>query len=45
MELFRTIAHGTQQAFAYEAGKSLEQEPPLSTFREDEFPEVVGING
>ena len=44
MELFRTVAHGTQQAFAYEAGISLEQEPPLSTFREDEFPEVVGID-
>ena len=44
MELFRTVAHGTQQAFEYEAGRSLEQEPPLSTFREDEFPEVVGIN-
>ncbi len=43
MELFRTVAHGTQQAFEYEAGKSLAQEPPLSTFREDEFPEVVGI--
>jgi len=44
MELFRTVAIGTQQAFEYEAGKSLEQEPPLSTFREDEFPEVVGIS-
>ena len=43
MELFRTVAHGTQQAFEYEAGRSLEQEPPLSTFREDEFQEVVGI--
>jgi formate dehydrogenase subunit beta len=43
MELFRTVADGTQQAFEYEAGKSLEQEPPLSTFREDEFQEVVGI--
>jgi formate dehydrogenase subunit beta len=44
MELFRTVALGTQQAFEYEAGRSLEQEPPLSTFREDEFPEVVGIS-
>lgn len=43
MELFRTIAHATQQAFDYQAGKSIEQEPPLSTFREDEFQEVVGI--
>jgi formate dehydrogenase subunit beta len=44
MELFRIVAHGTQQAFEYEAGRSLEHEPPLSTFREDEFPEVVGIS-
>jgi formate dehydrogenase subunit beta len=43
MELFRTVAQRTQQAFEYEAGKSIEQEPPLSVFYEDEFPEVVGI--
>jgi formate dehydrogenase subunit beta len=44
MELFRTVAQGTQQAFEYEAGKRIEQEPPLSVFYEDEFPEVVGID-
>ena len=44
MELFRTIAHGTQRAFEYEAGRSIDQEPPLATFREDEFDEVVGIS-
>jgi formate dehydrogenase subunit beta len=44
MELFRTIARDTQKAFDYEAGKNIEQEPPLSVFREDEFSEVVGIN-
>jgi formate dehydrogenase subunit beta len=43
MELFRTIAQDTQLAFDYEAGKSLAEDPPLSIFREDEFPEVVGI--
>ena len=43
MELFRTIAQDTQRAFDYEAGKSIDHEPPLSTFREDEFAEVVGI--
>ena len=43
MELFRTIAHATQQAFEYDAGKRIDQQPPLSTFREDEFAEVVGI--
>ena len=44
MELFRTIAQDTQKAFDYEAGRSLEEDPPLSVFREDEFAEVVGIN-
>jgi formate dehydrogenase subunit beta len=44
MELFRSVAQRTQQAFEYEAGKSIEQEPPLSVFYEDEFPEVVGIH-
>ena len=44
MELFRTIAHRTQKGFDYEAGRSLEENPPLSEFREDEFKEVVGIN-
>jgi len=43
MELFRTIAQGTQQAFDYEAGRSLEEDPPLSVFREEEFSEIVGI--
>jgi len=43
MELFRTIAEGTQQAFDYEAGKSVDEDPPLSVFREEEFAEVVGI--
>jgi formate dehydrogenase subunit beta len=43
MELFRTIAQSTQQAFDYEAGKSIEQEPPLAVFHEKEFDEVVGI--
>jgi formate dehydrogenase subunit beta len=42
MELFRTIAHYTQRAFNYTAGRSLEDEPPLSVFREGEFPEVTG---
>jgi formate dehydrogenase subunit beta len=42
MELFRTIAHGTQKAFGYEAGRSVEDEPPLSVFREGEFQELTG---
>jgi formate dehydrogenase subunit beta len=41
MEIFRTVASYTQKAFGYEAGRSLEDEPPLSVFREDEFQEVV----
>lgn len=43
MELFRTVAQQTQEAFDYEAGRSIEEKPPLSVFREDEFQEVVGI--
>ena len=43
MELFRMVALRTQKAFDYEAGRSVEDEPPLSVFREDEFEEVVGI--
>ena len=44
MELFRTVAHQTQQVFDYQAGRSLDQKPPLAEFREDEFQEVVGID-
>ncbi|MGD2272067.1 MAG: Coenzyme F420 hydrogenase/dehydrogenase, beta subunit C-terminal domain [Desulfobacterales bacterium] len=43
MELFRTVARHTQEAFDYEAGRSREEKPPLSVFREDEFEELVGI--
>ena len=43
MELFRTVAHRTQQAFDYRAGRSLDDKPPLAEFKEDEFQEVVGI--
>lgn len=43
MEVFRTVARHTQQAFGYEAGRDLEEAPPLSVFKESEFPEVVGI--
>jgi formate dehydrogenase subunit beta len=44
MELFRTVADRTQKGFDYEAGRSLEENPPMSEFREDEFDEVVGIS-
>jgi len=44
MELFRTVAQSTQKAFEYEAGRSIDEKPPLSEFREEEFSEVVGIN-
>jgi len=43
MELFRLVADRTQQGFAYQAGRNVEEKPPLSEFREDEFKEVVGI--
>lgn len=43
MELFRTVSFQTQKGFEYEPGKSIEDEPPLSVFREDELADVVGI--
>ena len=42
MEIFRTVASFTQKAFNYQAGRSLDDDPPLSVFREDEFKEVTG---
>ncbi|MGD2125232.1 MAG: Coenzyme F420 hydrogenase/dehydrogenase, beta subunit C-terminal domain [Desulfobacteraceae bacterium] len=42
MEIFRTVANYTQRAFDYQAGRSVEEEPPLSVFREAEFREVTG---
>jgi formate dehydrogenase subunit beta len=44
MEIFKSVARDTQAAFDYAAGRNLEERPPLSEFREDEFPEVVGLN-
>jgi formate dehydrogenase subunit beta len=43
MELFRTIAHRTQQAFDYQAGRDVSEKPPMSEFREEEFEDVVGM--
>lgn len=43
MELFRTVSYHTQKTFEYEAGYSIEDDLPLSVFREDELDEVVGI--
>lgn len=42
MQIFRTISSHTQRAFDYHAGMSVEEEPPLSSFREHEFSEVTG---
>jgi formate dehydrogenase subunit beta len=44
MEVFRTVSRFTQQAFGYEAGRQVDEPPPLSVFKESEFPEVVGIS-
>jgi formate dehydrogenase subunit beta len=41
MEIFRTVASQAQKDFDYEPGRSLDDEPPLSVFREDEFQDVV----
>ena len=43
MELFRTVSSNTQQAFEYQPGRSVEDDPPLSVFREDELTDIVGI--
>jgi formate dehydrogenase subunit beta len=43
MELFRTVSYHTQKTFEYEAGRNIEDDLPLSVFREDELEEVVGI--
>jgi formate dehydrogenase subunit beta len=43
MELFRTVSDKTQKAFEYQPGRSVEDEPPLSVFREDELTDIVGI--
>ncbi|MEF2231563.1 MAG: 4Fe-4S binding protein [Pseudodesulfovibrio sp.] len=41
MELFRTVAARTQESFDYVPGRSLDEAPPLSVFKEDEFQETV----
>jgi formate dehydrogenase subunit beta len=43
MEVFRTVSQRTQNAFDYEAGRSLDEKPPLSEFREEEFEDIVGM--
>ena len=43
MELFRTLSARTQAAFGYQAGRNIDEKPPLAEFKEDEFQEVVGI--
>ena len=44
MELFKYIADTTQTAFEYKAGEDINQPPPLSIFKEEEYLDVVGIN-
>ncbi len=44
MELFKTVAQRTQEAFEYEAGRNIDEVPPLSEFREEEFADVVGLD-
>ncbi|WFS61812.1 Coenzyme F420 hydrogenase/dehydrogenase, beta subunit C-terminal domain [Pseudodesulfovibrio thermohalotolerans] len=41
MELFRTVAARTQESFDYVPGRSLDEPPPLSVFKEDEFQDAV----
>jgi formate dehydrogenase subunit beta len=44
MELFRTLAAQTQAAFDYQPGMCLEEKPPLTEFKEEEFQDVVGVD-
>jgi formate dehydrogenase subunit beta len=41
MELFRSVAARTQASFDYVPGRSLDEPPPLSVFKEDEFQDAV----
>ena len=41
MELFRTVAQNTQNAFGYVPGRNPDEPIPLSVFSEEEFEEVV----
>lgn len=43
MALFNLVANRTQTAFGYRAGRSTDDAPPLSIFREKELAEVVGV--
>jgi len=43
MDLFKYIGSITQAAFEYEAGKDINQPPPLSVFKEEEYLDVVGV--
>ena len=45
MELFRTVAARTQRGFDYQPGFSLDQAPPLTVFKEDEFQDTVSHLG
>ncbi len=45
MELFRMVANKTQAGFDYQPGRSLDEPPPLSVFKENEFQEVVSHLG
>jgi formate dehydrogenase (coenzyme F420) beta subunit len=42
MELFRYVAAGAQEAFEYQAGRSVSEAPPLTVFQEKEYSEVTG---
>ena len=44
MALFKTVALRTQSAFSYEAGRRIDEKPPLSEFKEDEFEEVARMH-
>jgi formate dehydrogenase subunit beta len=40
LKIFKTVGHQVQQVFEYVPGRSIKEEIPLTTFKEDELHEV-----
>ncbi|WP_022666738.1 Coenzyme F420 hydrogenase/dehydrogenase, beta subunit C-terminal domain [Desulfospira joergensenii] len=43
MELFRSVAHRSQEAFNYQAGRRMDEPIPFSIFENKEYEDVVGL--
>ncbi|MFH2063693.1 MAG: Coenzyme F420 hydrogenase/dehydrogenase, beta subunit C-terminal domain [Pseudomonadota bacterium] len=42
MELFKSVSLRTQKVFDYQAGRDVHEKPPLTSFRENEYEDIVG---